>query len=452
MNGGPARFAVLSDDEIRDANGSRPHNTARLRTFAEICRLGNLTANKQVWILPGSALYKRIKADPGSFFADAAGYELRPVSALATVVSGWRPSLTKSKVQIIMPGIAKSQWALDDITDALTLFIAVDRLGQLLGTSPTYPTGTAQQIVDSTAGTYWPLPDVPDYAAYWRPFLEHGEADLIFKRALLPHEKGAKWLHVIDKKRQYLTACSVPLGVGEYRHAQAVGAIVPPKHKMKPGLYKVRLGGDALTHPYSFLRDFDVKEPHWHYAPTVQAALDMGYRVEVLEAYSWGRARRLLEPFYERVNGAMRRTEARMMAEGLHPEDATIRACLKAVYTRFFGWLTAEREDGRKDRLYRPDVWWQIVSSAKARLIRNLNDGVEGGALAAGCRIDALFFFSHERDWREALPPPFTGAGSQYKLSYTVPADAAGWEQRGTIVEVDEHCKLVAKTEGIVWA
>jgi hypothetical protein len=394
------KAAVLSDAGLHfDGADVRAVNTKELNTLAELLELAETAGCVQLWILPGSKLFERLRRHHKKLFnCPGTDWNFAP-RELSNMVTGWRNNL---RYQIIFPGAVTQHWPLELITEPRDLLFAIKWLINQTGVYPSVPTRTARKIVEASIKKPLLPADSMDI------FAEHKAPDIDYLREPTIEDAGRKYVHAFDKNNMYLSACAIPLGDGDWT------AWCGKKFDRNfPGLWEAKITGG---HP-TFRQLLNLRgDEGWFYTPSLALAEDLGFTVDVGCAYVFPRTRKVLEDFYQTIRRAL------ILGSGLAGPELVAAKSLKPVYTHFIGWLA--RNTGENGQAFwRPDWRSLIVDEANARLLRNVFKVYsQTGELPFGIRRDCLLYFSDEPFHAAALPAPLTGDGAAYKHVYTFKA------------------------------
>lgn len=428
-------------------------------TFNQIFTMAQENEVEQLWALPGSVLYDKLKEKKR--ISTRSVWSIEPTGEMRNYLTGKLPG--KRKIQLIAPGLTKGQWAIDDISDPVLLREVLGLFRRHIRIGASIPHRTMRLLAEQTinAESFWSPSDL-------QPFIDHTEKDFAFRRWPSKSEQRANWLHCYDKRSSYLNSSDIPLGVGETIEVRRKLTTEDLK-KADPGLYYAEIykGPELTCHwrvkdqtlgpaeslsPYHPLRwDLitgveDYLAPAWYYGPTIRFFASRGYSVKVKKAYLYDRSHRVFwrwknvlhSAIYDSIpNDSRYSDEARKIAI----------KCLKSGYTQFLGWL-AKDPQGRTHKFFRPDWRYSIIADATARLAHNVCkarelvaydtetmrtdrlttvslDHTPGLSVPIGVRLDSVLYLSEVADPQAALPPPFTGPGSSYRVKYSLPGKLA---------------------------
>lgn len=432
-----ARIGFLSDEGLqtveRVVSPAVEYLGPHPRAAVDLARRHGLT---QLWLVPGSRHYAAALAAWVEWQPDAGdGWTINP-GKRATIITAFRGD---DYLQILLPGCDKefAKWPLNQVTEPREFARVVQTLNETLGVRVSIPSRTGKDLIKQTT----PRAFLKDAGDDLKIFRKKNELDFVYKReALTDAERAAAFVHKVDKRAQYLACCSIPLGAGE---PERVAEYSP----RLPGLWRVR-----FTEPLDSLPLFRVmpgfvdqnfQRSEFVYSPLLAWLAKEGARFEVVEGWVWRESHKPLDNFYRTIKAGLTALESQS-----ETSSVIALSCLKSVYTQSIGILA--RSSGSFDsNLFRPDWRNIIISESKARLLANIKSAyTSAGVLPAAIRVDALFYFSDERNYLRALPDVFTKPGSAYRFKYTVPAVAALglWDDAGANVgDIDEALKGVSR-------
>ncbi len=398
------QHGILTDDGILISGGWKGSKIqmSNISTLSDICDLAKQFDLLQVWIMNGTKIFNRCALNHRKFMqSERYGFAPKEIKNLITV---WGNGI---KSQIVFCGeleigsennLARenliTQWQLWEIKDAKRLFSAVAWLYEKLNVYPSIPIRTAKRLAEISAKETLDML-VQDVSI----FRENKSVDLIYLD--LAKAKGKKYIHGFDKNSAYLAAAaSYPFGLGE-SILQRKGEFNKEFH----GLWKCEINTDGINgEKLKFIEQItDGQERLW--TSDVSILIELGAKIKVIDANIWKYNKRIFEKFYKLLNTAI--TEAK--ENNLSYE----RSSLKAIYTRFFGYLN-KNPNGRDEIFYRPDWYSAIIAQTKANIVRNIFTirGAMPEMEIIGCHRDELFFATNEKDISN-LPFPLQAVGAR---------------------------------------
>lgn len=437
----PTKFAIVKDREWLYIGGDYEEIKQPIDSFAALGEVARARGLTQLWLLPGSDVFRDVQQRPESYFAERAAWQVRPRGPkLNNLISVWS-LYAPDRIQIIAPGIAhntrgRAQWPLDEVADEDVLADSVRVLKTVLGGFPTIPIKTGRELLQRTT----PRRNLNFVDADFAPFLNQRESGIEYKRQLTKAERGKKWLHVIDKRRAYLASYGAHFGTGELTHRS--GPI--EFDKTVCGLWLVTLRGkEPKCFPCS--DQFRLNSPQWLYTPMLEVAGELGLSVEVHEAFVFNGRARVFEGFYKTLREGIKRIE---QSTTLKPQLKPITiGCLKSIVHQFYAWLAHPSE--RRHNLFRPDWRGMLVAHSKANIIRNIARGYGLGLRAPiGVRVDSLMYLSNEADAGKAVPGYFLNSETgQYRLKYSIELRRALplLESAQSIQRIDDQLNSIVK-------
>lgn len=191
------------------------------------------------------------------------------------------------------------------------------------------------------------------------------EADFSWHRRPTADElKSHRFIHGYDRGGSYLAGVlSLELGIGEWTHHPGG----KPFDKKLPGYHLVEVPEAADTrypHPLN-PRGRIPDGPTWVTTPTLQHAYELGFEVEVIEAYTWEQHGRYLDEWSNHLR------DARMSLDVDDPDLARARDAVKAVYTETIGLMASKiYMEGRPG--YAPHWRHHIQGRARTNILRRV--------------------------------------------------------------------------------
>lgn len=380
---------ILSDDGILTGFGwkSSKFQIAQISTISDICAIMKTLGLRQIWILSGTKIFNRLALQHKKTFADGQSFGFAP-KEIKNVTTVWGNGLQKSV--IVFAGVLEAgnennlarqalmnQWSLFEIKNAERLFNAVQWLYEKTGVLPTVPIRTGKTIARISANLsdddFLPLNENTDI------YHDNRARDLI----LLDSAKGKskKYIHGFDKNSAYLaSARSYSFGLGD--SVKYTGEFRKDYH----GLWKVEIDFNSINKNYQKLFD-NLSENEWLWTSDIEVLLEFGAKIKIVEGNIWKCNKRIFEKFCKILKTAL--DEAKVL------ELKTEESAIKAIYTRFFGWLNRQPENDREEIFYRPDWYSAIISLTKANLIRNIRTLLENSdAEIVAVNRDEIIFAS----------------------------------------------------------
>lgn len=235
-------------------------------------------------------------------------------------------------------------------------------------------------------GTYLDMsPMVPEPALDGRL-----EQPTVWRRALTCDEQDAPYLHAYDQNAQYLAAWQVvELGLGVPQHSPAGAPMMFDPRTV--GLWRIKLppagtpATGGLPLPWSSMQE-------WFTTPTVIRMTELGYTVDVDEAWCWPRRSRFLRAAGERLRDARRQLVCTSVHDPQQHKAAldAVKACYRVGTGRFNMDARDERSGWR-----RPDWGHLIRATARVNLDRRFRKLSQAPFAIA---TDGLLFATDEPD------------------------------------------------------
>lgn len=242
------------------------------------------------------------------------------------------------------------------------------------------------------------------------------EADINWQRKPVGEELEHTYVHAFDRGGSYLAGVSGQhYGIGEPRYLPE-GSRIEFK-STTPGYWRVVLPERReWLHPNPidpFNRDGEIAGmKSWLTTATLTIAQELGYELEIVEAYVWDNHGRILDSWAERI------AEARAALDTADPDDQAVRELVKPTYTRGLGRMASfEHMKGRPG--FAPERYHLIQARSRANIIRRIVQiGNETGRWPVAVKQDTILYTSNEIDPEKAWPgrPRDFGRGlGQYK-------------------------------------
>lgn len=438
-------IAVLTDEYLYFyTEGTLIRRAVQVETIADIFQSGMDAKVHAVWILPQSELSGRatrewIEAPDSTWIRKNPQYE-QSVNGLemCTCVCGYKNRVMRASGEtgreIVVMFPEWNDWALDAITEPITLLGAIAYLEDALGIPIKYkPNSYGRRLMiaynEENTEKGWIQPinihkAIPISLAYadciWTLKLSAEEIEELKARGLIK-------VVAYDKNSQYTGACtSVKLGVGTPVHEQS------PQFNVKnplPGIWHCRIRGESIFDGKQLPHPTDGKTEGWFWTYTVQLLFDLGYTVEIEEAYIWHESHVLLRKW------ATTLWDARCQLNSKSPECNEARykskaardsafSAIKIVLNSSLGMLAHKKDldaleailldpnSSDNDRKYaaqslswyRPDYYDLLRDRARSLMYRRMKKFFESNAVLLGIQTDCLYYAASTSDHDTAIP------------------------------------------------
>lgn len=222
-------------------------------------------------------------------------------------------------------------------------------------------------------------------------------ADITWTRTPSAAESALHWIHAYDRGGSHIAgAAGLELGWGDPEHHE-LGCRFDPK---LPGYWLIEVGDAAdwrlpnlLWHDNTAPRD-----PVWVATPTLELALAHDQVPAILEAYTWPRHTRILDPWYARIR------DARTALDTADPDDQVARAMVKTVYTQTLGMMGSAQFMADRDG-YAPERRHMIQAKARANILRRvIANGELSDRWPLAIDADTIIYASDEPNPEKAWP------------------------------------------------
>lgn len=262
--------------------------------------------------------------------------------------------------------------------------------------------------------------------------------DIRWKRALSSREQATGgYLLGADKNSMYPASCtSALLGSGMPAHVDRTRFDVK---KPLAGVYRCTVQGSSefdgvtLPHPLQNLRytQADGVLSGWFWTYTVKLLCELGYSVDIEEAYVWQEAHTILRPWAESLWAARAALDDRNPAcDRIRYRSQEARAlaygAIKTVLNASLGLLDSVPKHPERPGAfdwYRPDWYALIKDNARYQMFWRMRSQLARGHAPIGMLADCLCYLTDSDEHISALPGMFDRADKLggYKRKYTRP-------------------------------
>ncbi|GIG29241.1 hypothetical protein Cma02nite_18410 [Cellulomonas marina] len=249
-----------------------------------------------------------------------------------------------------------------------------------------------------------------------RPALALGDPDLNWARPPMAEEAQLTYVHAYDRGGAHLAGVAgLELPVGEPTEFPE-GRPFDPR---LPGYWFVEIPASSndWRFPHPLFKGMRSREFDWVTTPTLTLANELGYDLEVRQAWVWEQHARVLDPWYKRITAARTATD-----DESDPDLAAVRTMLKELYTRSIGMM-GSRTHAEGTTTFYPERRHHIVAKARANLLRRIVQiGQDSGVWPLAVKTDTVVYASAEPDPIKAWPgdPKHLGRGlGQFKVEGT---------------------------------
>ncbi|WP_298462679.1 hypothetical protein [uncultured Cellulomonas sp.] len=224
-----------------------------------------------------------------------------------------------------------------------------------------------------------------------------GDPDLDWCRKPVGQEQSLRYVHAYDRGGAHLAGVAgLELPVGDpVHHPDGL-----PFDAKLPGYWRVQIPDAAdWRYPHPLYKG-RTAEWDWVTTPALALAVELGYELDVSEAWVWPEHARVLDPWYKRVTAARTATDA----DPTDPDLPTVRNLVKELYTRSIGMMGSSAH-AEGTATYYPERRHHIVAKARANLLRRVVQiGQDTGVWPLAVKIDTVLYASDEVDPLKAWP------------------------------------------------
>lgn len=405
--------AVIGDGRITTRVGSRPYPTASITNvigLAQIALAASLPL-RAIWIMPDSDV-EAAAEHPHFWIVPNADWNVFSTGSMggypsAAVVR--RNASGPARREVTIYSNVAERWAAYDMPghEALLEDITAYERAMCVQTQMSPASTAIKLLIDTNSGC--------DRAAWISPLSREAIDSVPWpaNRApghCNPRPRNGKYVHVFDKKSAYMASAVCKVGRGDpvqYCGDTPWGELV---RKEIPGLWRITAHNDHdnLSLPSPFNTHSDVPDDEWYYTPQVKLALEMGWEVNVHDAWIWHDYHLTLKDWVQRL------WQARQMTKGTPAE-----AMIKASFTQSLGVMS--RRPGASEKLqryHRPDWVGLLTAQHYLRQVKQIMKLEEccPGYLAVS--TDSIAWISDEADHVAAMSAGWMGqegAMGQYR-------------------------------------
>lgn len=390
-----------------------------------------------LWIMPGSDLSRRAKAITDSSVDQAlSGYHSKKRDGTPRFQLVWNNNQERNhkSVKLAWPE-HDSRWPWSSCSDASTLLKSILYLQDALESDISWSPGhVGQQLMLSMNEKHpaWLAPaEIPDTVKL------NLAVDMQWKRALYEHEhEPGMYLHLFDKNAMYLGACtSALLGEGSPLHLYNVSDFNP----RVPGLWRI---GDR-----------------WTWTPELEYQFSLAAnRPKISEAWIWPKSHTTLRGWGEHMWAARQELSgpdnwpnSNYPYPDVAPRQMAYKA-VKSIYTQGMGWLAMESNRG-DNKLYRPDWWSMIVSTAVRTMQFKIKQLGQNGMYPVYVNVDTLGIVTQgeslEPFHTHILNRPGQLGGFKHVASLPLTPGLAALFEEGVSFRDCQNGVLAAQEEGV---
>ena len=361
---------------------------------------------------------------------------------LCYFLSGWkkkdaRATDEKGNTVSVFYAAHNTDWTMQHITDPVTLLATLTYIEDALQ----YPV----RFKPSHVGRMLMMQENEGQRTTWtRPariieneiVCKNGCDDILWKRPLTEEEHEQNYVLAYDKNMQYTASCtSALLGAGDPTH---VTRPVFDIKKIVPGLWKCNVSGSS---------DFDgVTLPHptdgrvsgvWLWTYSVKLLHEVGYTVDIEEAYIWQESHTTLRPFAERVWNARNALRTDVTRYPHSAARAIAEKCVKSVANHSIGLLNTYPKNTDSEAAYnwfRPDWRSLLIDNARYQMFWRIRSYLKFGYAPIGIHVDCLYYTSNDSNHETALSGTTTRKGQEIACSMMERArELGGYKQKHII-------------------
>jgi hypothetical protein len=399
----------------------------------QICLDAGLDA---LWVLAGTQLSDIANRD---YIEQALGgwdiknhqytdpHEYEDDIARCTFLMAWKRKEARSPEEsgrAIFLGYAEHnhRWELHEVTNPVALLGALTYLEDALQRPARFtPQSTGKNMMaEVNKGERMPWVRPVDLSTY-EPVIKTKVVDIRWKRPLSEREMGMGYLIGADKNSMYpASGTSVLLGSGTPIHTER-----PVFNLKKPlaGVYLCSVSGTSefdgvgLPHPLQNLlhtNEGGVRRG-WFWTYTVKLLHELGYTVDIEQAYTWAESHTILRPWAEQLWAARASLDGRNPAcasERYPSQEARALAyrAVKPILNTSLGLLDSVPKHPERPGAfdwYRPDWYMLVKDNARYQMFWRIRSFLKKNCIPVGIHCDCLYYITDTDNHEQALPGMF---------------------------------------------
>jgi hypothetical protein len=418
------RVGVITDEHLYHMRRGKlakiklPHTPAHVGEICQLCLTHDLSA---LWVLPDTCTSRRAHADflqgtrtqwgiKSYTLKRAPGHE---EEGLATV-GAWKlqearaPEESGRVVYVIFPEY-ETDWKLDDVRDPIMLLATMAYVEDAIEAPVRFSPGNVGKEIMARVNAHWKRERwiEPTYVNRYAPVVEEKVPQLLWKRALSEQERSRAGVVAYDKNSQFPASCtSVVMGAGAPVHVEK--PLFQMKERPTPGVWYCRVSGSSIFDGVQLPHPTRGKTEGWFWSYTVKLLMEVGYHVEIEQAYLWENGHTILRPFAERLWRA--RASLKEDMNRYRHEQARERAqdAIKLMMNVALGWLDmGKNRDLSEEEIvwyHRPD-WYQLLrDNAYYQMFWRVRTYLKKGFSPIGIYEDCLYYAVDDLNHETALP------------------------------------------------
>jgi hypothetical protein len=232
--------------------------------------------------------------------------------------------------------------------------------------------------------------------------------DIDWKKHLTEEHTG--FLVSFDKNMAYPASCtSVLLGTGEPVYEKSPQF---DQKKIKPGIWHCKISGTSQFDGITLPHPTDGKTEGWFYTYSVKLLLEVGYQVEITEAWIWNEYHTILRPYAEKLFQGREVLDDNLAPDTTRYKNEEARKIaasdIKFIAVKSLGWTRMVKDlnetEEEFDWYIRPDWDDLVIDNARYQMFWRIRKCIEKGYYPIGVHADCLYFASPTSDHEQALP------------------------------------------------
>jgi hypothetical protein len=416
---------VITDSHLccmwqgRLAKLAHPYQVRHVGDLLQICLDYGL---QTVWVLAGTDLSARatrefIEGSSPTWNTKGVSYTSGPKGhiPMCKFLRAWKSQNARAdseSARDVCIGFAEhnDRWDLDGITHPVILLATITYLEDALDTpiefSPNHVGMYLMQRENTKQRKEWTRPvRMIDYP----PAANTGVSGISWKRVLTEDELFMLGIVAYDKNGMYSASCTgVLLGSGEPTHITCP-TFHTKESELQPGVWRCQISGSSPFNGRELPHPTDGVTRGWFWTYTVKLLLELGYNVEISEAWVWDHkeSHTILRPWAESLWQA--RLSLKTNTERYTNRQARVYAyeASKEVANQGMGLLDHKPDHpdwkGAYD-WYRPDWYALLKDNARYQMFWRIRKYLGLGFTPVGIHEDCLYYVTNDPTPETALP------------------------------------------------
>jgi hypothetical protein len=414
-----SKNGILTDTHLyRYINGKiikTPCDGNTLHNASDIMQIAFTYNLRTVWVLSGTELSRNATSD---FITVSGDWQLKgnpqwtkgtkKNTPLCKFVAGYQEGQRTAYVGFLEYNI---DWGLQKVHDPVVALATLSYIEDALGVAVLYSAGKCgvylMEKVNKKKRVDWiEKIDIRGIVPLREKLVCVGDLD--WKRELTEEDTG--YLVSFDKNMAYPASCtSVLLGTGNPVYQKSPHF---DQKKAVPGVWHCKISGTSEFDGVNLPHPTNGKTEGWFYTYTVKLLFEVGYQVEITEAYVWQEYHTILRPFAEKLFSGREVLDDTLASDTTRYKNVQARKiaskCIKFIAVKSLGWTRMLKDlnetEEELDWYIRPDWDDLVIDNARYQMCWRIRKCIAKGYYPVGVHADCLYFTSPTSDHEQALP------------------------------------------------